>query len=121
MESYDYHLNFEALHKSTDELERLLNKYRHENKDVEYIYQGLQSLFTKIHNHELKEAIKENLIYGRFMSDSGVEDQYPDLRTAYSHFYLDVQGLTDDPFNEVFKEMYEKAKDKALAEQKENQ
>ncbi|EHD12869.1 hypothetical protein CIN_22090 [Commensalibacter intestini A911] len=118
---YDYHLNFEALHRSTEELERLLNKYRSENKYVEEAYQSLKPLFDKIHSNQLKKAIDGNLSVSRMLGESGVEIEYPDLSQAYAVFSLDVKGLTDDPFNEVFKKMYEKAKAKAFAEQKENQ
>jgi len=117
---YDYHLNFEALHRSTEELERLLNKYRSENKYVEEAYQSLKPLFDKIHSNQLKKAIDGNLSVSRMLGESGVEIEYPDLSQAYAVFNLDVQGITDDPRNFKFREMYEKAKAKVFAEQKEN-
>jgi len=114
-ESYDYHLNFEALHKSTETLEKLLNKYGQENKYVEEVYQSLKPLFNKIHSNKLVKAIEGNLIAGRLMSDTGLDEQYPDLRSAYSNFSWDIKGLTDAPLNYTLQEMYEKAKVKALA------
>lgn len=103
-EPYNFHLNFEALHRSTAELERLLNQYRPENKYVEEAYQSLKPLFDKIHNDQLKKAIEGNLSVSRMLGESGVEIEYPDLRHAYSIFSHDVHGRTDDPDNDKINE-----------------
>jgi len=115
-EPYNFHLNFEALHRSTAELERLLNHYRPENKYVEEVYQSLKPLFDKIHNDQLKKAIEGNLSVSRMLGESGVEIEYPDLSQAYAVFNLDVQGITDDPRNLKLREMYNEIKAKILAE-----
>jgi len=114
-EPYDFHLNFEALHKSTDELECLLNKYRQENKYAEEVYQTLKPLFDKIKANLLKKAIEGTFGISRMVTESGLEDQYPDLGKAYATFCWDVKGLTDDPYNDELDARIRKAQQEELA------
>jgi len=114
-EAYDFHLNFKALHKSTNELEFLLNKYRSESKYVEEVYQGLKPLFDKIKANLLKKAIEGNLSVSRMLGESGIEDQYPDLSEAYAKFSHDVHGRTDDPYNDELSARIRKAQQEELA------
>jgi len=112
---YDFHLNFEALHKSTNELEHLLNKYRREDEDVECVYQSLKNLFKRIKTNQLKQARQGNLEAGYIMGERGLESKYPDLRSAYSVFALDVSGWTDNPNNKIIDEKIRLALEKARA------
>lgn len=121
---YDYHLNFEALKKSTNELERLLNKYRQEDDDVECVYQTLKDLFHLIKTDQFKKAINGNLEAGYIMGERGLKSKYPDLAKDYSTFSLDVHGWTDNPNNRIIDQKIELALLKARAKrdaEKENQ
>jgi len=112
---YDFHLNFAALRKSTEELERLLNHYRKEDEDVECVYQSLKNLFHLIKTDQLKKAVSGNLEAGYIMGERGLESKYPDLHEIYATFSLDIHGWTDNPNNKIIDERIELALKKARA------
>jgi len=112
---YDYHLNFEALHKSTENLESLLNQHRKNDEDVECVYQTLKKLFNLIKTDQLKEVVSSNLEAGYIMGERGLKSKYPDLANAYSTFSLDIHGWTDNPNNKKIDKRIELALEKARA------
>jgi len=118
---YDFHLNFVALRKSTEELERLLNQYRKEDEDVEVMYQTLKNLFHLIKTDQLKKAVSGNLEAGYIMGERGLKSKYPDLHEAYATFSLDVGGWTDDPNRAKRHQMIEEMRAKVLAEKAEQE
>jgi len=115
-EPYDFHLNFEALKKSTKKLECLLHKYRQEDNDVEEVYKILKPLLNKIKANQLKEPVEDSFrSSGYYIYETPIAELYPDLREAYSTFCIDVKGMREGPINEQIREKIQKALEKARA------
>lgn len=120
-DDYKNHLNFDDLRKSTERLEMLLNKYRSESKEAEAVYKILEPLLNKIKANQLKEPVEGSFrSSGYYLDDTPLGEQYPDLRNAYSNFFIDVKGMREGPINTEIRGKIRKALERARAKRDAN-
>lgn len=120
-DDYKNHLNFDDLRKSTERLEMLLNKYRSESKEAEAVYKILEPLLNKIKANQLKELVEGSFrSSGYYLDDTPLGEQYPDLRNAYSNFFIDVKGMREGPINTEIRGKIRKALERARAKRDAN-
>lgn len=120
-DDYKNHLNFDDLRKSTERLEMLLNKYRSESKEAEAVYKILEPLLNKIKANQLKEPVEGSFrSSGYYLDNTPLGEQYPDLRNAYSNFFIDVKGMREGPINTEIRGKIRKALERARAKRDAN-